>query len=171
MSVNVSSPNAQKAGPPGEKEIAVVVADVLRSFTGDKAELIPILQQVQHKLGYLPQSAIRAIAAFLKVPESTAYGVATFYAQFKFVPSGRNNVRVCRGTACHVKGGDRVLKEVERHLGIKEGQNTPDLEFSIETVACIGACALAPNMVVNDKIYGNMNPRKVADILDSYKEL
>ena len=170
MTVDVSNQSVKKAGPPEEKEIAEAVTKVLKSFTGDKAELIPILQQVQQKLGYLPQSAMKTIAGFVRVPESTVFGVATFYAQFKFIPSGRNIVRVCRGTACHVKGGDRVLKEAERHLGVKEGQNTPDLEFSLETVACIGACALAPNMVVNNKIYGNMNPRKIAAILDSYKE-
>ncbi len=166
MSVSEKAP----AAVPDEQAINTVVDRILAAFTGDKSGLIPILQQVQQALGYLPQSAMKRIAAFLKVPESTLYGVATFYAQFKFVPTGKNLVRVCRGTACHVKGGERILKEVERHLGIKEGQNTPDMQFSIETVACIGACSLAPNMVVSNKIYGNMNAKKIASILDSYKE-
>jgi NADH-quinone oxidoreductase subunit E len=170
MSVSEKATVAVAAGVPDEPAITVAVEKILASFTGEKSGLIPILQQVQQKLGYLPQSAMKRISAFLKVPESTLYGVATFYAQFKFVPTGKNLVRVCRGTACHVKGGERVLKEAERHLGIKEGQSTPDMQYSIETVACIGACALAPNMVVKNKIYGNMNTRKIASILDSYKE-
>ena len=170
MSVNISSRNTNKAGLPDEKQIAAAVAEVLKSFSGDKAELIPILQQVQHKLGYLPQSAMRTIAGFLKVPESTAYGVATFYAQFKFAPSGRNIVRVCRGTACHVKGGSRILQEVERRLGIKPGESTPDYEYALETVACIGACALAPTMTINDETHGEMTPKKVAEIFSQRSE-
>ncbi len=153
-----------------EKTIAAKVDEVLVSYTGDKANLIPILQQVQQVFGYLPEEAMSRVAQFVNVPGCSVFGVATFYSQFKLVPTGRNVVRVCRGTACHVRGGPRVLKGVERHLGIKSGENTPDMEFALETVACIGACALAPNMVVNNKIYGNMNPKKIASILDNYKE-
>jgi NADH-quinone oxidoreductase subunit E len=120
--------------------------------------------------GYLPNAAMKRVAAIVKVPECTLFGVATFYAQFKLTPTGKNVVRVCRGTACHVRGGDRILKDVERNLGIKPGQNTADMQFALETVACIGACSLAPNMVVNDKIYGNMNSKKVTQVLDSFKE-
>ncbi len=159
----------QKTGK-DEENIAALVDSILESYTGEKSELIPMLQQVQQALGYLPQEAMRRIARFLKVPECVVYGVATFYAQFRFVPTGRNIVRVCRGTACHVRGGARILKEVEKHLGVKEGENTPDMNYYLETVACIGACALAPNMVVNNKIYGNMNSKKIISVLDSYKE-
>jgi NADH-quinone oxidoreductase subunit E len=150
--------------------IAAKVDKILASYTGEEAELIPILQQVQQELGYLPEEAMRRIAQFVNEPEGTVYGVATFYAQFKFVPTGRNIVRVCRGTACHVKGGDRILKEVERHLGIKPGESTPDMEYALETVACIGACALAPTMTINNETHGEMTTKKVAEIFGHRSE-
>lgn len=145
-------------------DILTKVEEILKNFTGNKEELIPILQQTQHIFGYLPSHAIKRIADFVKMPESTTFGVATFYAQFKFVPSGRNIVRVCRGTACHVKGGSRILKEVQRRLGIKPGESTPDFEYALETVACIGACALAPTMTINNETHGEMTTKKVAEI-------
>jgi NADH-quinone oxidoreductase subunit E len=153
-----------------ESDIAAKVDKILESFTGDKAELIPILQQVQEVFGYLPEEAMQRVARFVDEPEGTVYGVATFYAQFKLVPTGRNVVRVCRGTACHVKGGDRILKEVERTLGIKPGESTPDMEYALETVACIGACALAPTMTVNKETHGEMTTRKVAEIFSRRNE-
>ncbi|MFA5308459.1 MAG: NADH-quinone oxidoreductase subunit NuoE [Dehalococcoidales bacterium] len=149
---------------------AARVDEILKSFTGGKSELIPILQQVQQALGYLPEDAMRRIAGFVREPESTVYGVATFYAQFKLVPTGRNVVRVCRGTACHVKGGDRILREVQRYLGIKPGESTPDMEYALETVACIGACALAPTMTINNETHGEMTTRKVAEIFGQRSE-
>jgi NADH-quinone oxidoreductase subunit E len=170
MSANESGQNTNKTSLPDEKEITAAVAKVLASFGGDKAELIPILQQVQQKLGYLPQAAMKRIAGFIKVPESTVFGVATFYAQFKFVPSGRNIVRVCRGTACHVKGGARILREVEHRLGIKPGESTPDYEYALETVACIGACALAPTMTISNETHGEMTTKKVAEIFSQRSE-
>jgi NADH-quinone oxidoreductase subunit E len=112
---------------------------------------------------------MKKIARFLGLPESTVFGVGTFYAQFKLVPSGRNIIRVCRGTACHVRGGARILREVEKRLGIKPGESTPDLEYSLETVACIGACALAPTMVVNKETHGEMTTKKAAEILEQFK--
>ena len=126
-----------------------------------------ILQKVQQVFGYVPEFAIREIAKFLHIPEVTVFGVATFYAQFKLVPTGRNIVRVCRGTACYVRGGARILQEIENQLGIKPGETTPDLEYSVETVACIGACALSPAMVINDHVHGRLTPQKVKAILDS----
>lgn len=140
---------------------------ILSSYRGDEGELIPILQQVQQAFGYVPEAAMKRIAKFLHLPEITVFGVVTFYAQFKLVPTGRNIIRVCRGTACHVRGGGRILEEVEKQLGIRPGETTPDLEHSLETVACIGACALSPTMVVNDKVYGRMTKQKVKDILDA----
>jgi NADH-quinone oxidoreductase subunit E len=141
---------------------------ILSSYQGNEDQLIPILQQVQLAFGYLPETAMRKIAKLLNLPESTVFGVSTFYAQFKLVPSGRNIITVCRGTACHVRGGARVLREVEKHLGIKPGESTPDLEYCLETVACIGACALAPTMVINKKTYGQMTTRKAAEALDQF---
>ncbi len=158
----------QAVGTVTEKEsgdIAAKVDKVLESFTGDKAELIPILQQVQRVFGYLPEEAMSRIADFVDVPECTVFGVATFYAQFRFVPIGRNVVKVCRGTGCYVKGAPRILDKIEKLLGIKDGETTPDMEYTLETVACFGSCALAPVVVVNDRVYGRMTPDKVKEIL------
>ncbi len=141
------------------------VSEALATYTGDKAELIPILQQVQQAFGYLPEEAMSQIADFVNVPECSVYGVATFYAQFKFVPLGRNIIKVCRGTGCYVKGAPRLLDEIETRLGIKDGETTPDMEYTLETVACFGSCALAPVMVVNDRVYGNVTVEKVRGIL------
>jgi len=142
--------------------------EILSSYEGREDELIPILQQVQQTFRYVPEPAMKRIAKFLKLPESTVFGVGTFYAQFKLVPSGRNIIRVCRGTACHVRGGARILREVEKHLGIKPGESSPDLEYCFETVACIGACALAPTMVVNMETHGQMTTKKVSEVLDQF---
>jgi NADH-quinone oxidoreductase subunit E len=148
-----------------EKTIASKVDEVLGKFTGEKANLIPILQQVQQVLGYLPEEAMSRIARFVDVPECSVFGVATFYAQFQLFPRGRNLVRVCRGTGCYVKGAPRLIDELEKLLGIKEGETTPDMEYTLETVACFGSCALAPVMVVNDRVYGRVTPDKVKEIL------
>ena len=152
-----------------EETIEERLNEILPSYQGKEEELIPILQQVQQVFGYLPEPAMKRIAKFLKLPESTVFGVGTFYAQFKLVPSGRNIIRVCRGTACHVRGGARILREVEKHLGIKPGESSPDLEYCLETVACIGACALAPTMVVNNEIHGQMTTKKVAEVLEQFR--
>jgi NADH:ubiquinone oxidoreductase subunit E len=107
---------------------------------------------------------MQIIADFLRLSNSTVYSVATFYAQFKMVPSGRRVVRVCRGTACHVRGGARILRQVEKRLGIKPGETTDDWEYTLETVACIGACALAPTMTVDKEAHGRMTNKKVAEV-------
>jgi len=148
-----------------EETIATRVNEILASYRGEKAELIPILQQVQRALGYLPEEAMSRIAQFVDVPECTIFGIATFYAQFKLVPTGRNVIKVCRGTGCYVKGSPRILDELEKELGIKDGETTPDLECTLETVACFGSCALAPVMVVNDKVYGRVTTDKVKKII------
>jgi NADH-quinone oxidoreductase subunit E len=145
--------------------VAARVDKILASYAGEKSELIPILQQVQLALGYLPEEAMQRIAGFVNEPESTVFGVATFYAQFKFVPVGRNIIKVCRGTGCYVKGAPRLLDELEKALGIKDGGTTPDLEYSLETVACFGSCALAPVVVVNDRVYGRMTPEKARGLV------
>jgi NADH-quinone oxidoreductase subunit E len=173
MSVNKPGINTQpntQTGAEFEKKVATDLDRILSGFTGAKSEAIPILQQVQHAFGYLPKEALERVARFIRVPYATLFGVATFYAQFKLTPTGKNVVRVCRGTACHVKGGSRILKEVERRLGIKPGQNTPDMEYALETVACIGACALAPTMTINSDTHGEMTARKVAELLPDETE-
>ena len=138
--------------------------EILSHYSGKKEELIPVLQETQEQFRYLPAVAMREISKFLRIPESTVYGVSTFYAQFKLVPSGKRIIRVCRGTACHVRGGARILREVEKRLGIKPGETTEDLEETLETVACIGACALAPTMTIDKETHGQMTTKKVAEV-------
>ena len=138
---------------------------VFSSYEGRRDELIPLLQEVQEELGYLPNEAMMAIGRFTGVPESGVYAVATFYAQFRFAPIGRNHIMVCRGTACHVRGAPRILEAIENKLSIKEGETSPDLEYSLETVACIGACGLAPCLTVNKQVAGKMSPKKVVKLL------
>lgn len=143
------------------------VDSVLTAFKGEKSELIPILQRTQALFGFLPARAISRISRFTGVPESTIFGVATFYAQFKFTPVGRNLIKVCRGTGCYVKGAPRLLDEIEKQLGLKDGETTEDGEYTLETVACFGSCALAPVVVVNDRVYGRVTPDKIREILEN----
>lgn len=138
---------------------------IFSSYRGKQEELIPLLQEVQQKFGYLPDNAMLAIARFARVPESAVYAVATFYAQFRFTPIGKTHVMVCRGTACHVRGAPRILEAIEKQLGIKEGEATPDLEYSLETVACIGACGLSPCITVNKQVESKATPKKVTELL------
>ena len=140
------------------------LAEIFAPHKGQRGALIPILQDVQSKLGYLSEEAISEIAKFLRSSPSDVYGVLTFYAQFRTTPTGKMIVRVCRGTACHVRGGARILSEVEKQLGVQPGETTPDLEYTLETVACIGACALAPTMVVGGETHGQMTVRKVDEL-------
>jgi NADH-quinone oxidoreductase subunit E len=126
---------------------------------------VALLQAVQDRLGYLPMEALSIIAAKLDLPPATIYGVATFYNQFRFVPPGKRHVRVCMGTACHIKGGGAILNEWERKLGISDGDVTDDRSYSLEQVACVGCCALAPVSVVGDTVHGTMTPASVDDLL------
>ena len=137
---------------------------ILSLYRRKEGELIPILQKVQEEFGYLPEQAMLKVARFTHVPESRVYAVATFYAQFRFTPIGRKHVMVCRGTSCHVRGAQRILEEIEKRLGIKEGETTSDMEYSLETVACIGACGLSPCIMINKKVQAKMTPKKVAEI-------
>ena len=145
------------------------VEEIVSEFQDQRWSLIPILQKVQEELGYIPPPFIPLIAQALGVFPSQVQGVISFYSQLYTEPRGKKIVRVCRGTACYVRGGKTILKLVKRHLGIEEGETTPDLEYTLETVACIGACALGPNIVIGDKIYGNMNPKKVERLLGHRK--
>jgi NADH-quinone oxidoreductase subunit E len=144
--------------------------DVFSPFQGSRDELIPILQRVQEQLGYLPEDAMLEVARFTGVPESSVYAVATFYAQFRFTPIGRTHVVVCRGTACHVRGAPRILQALEKQLGIEAGQTTEDLEYSLETVACIGACGLSPCITVNQKVEAKLTPKKVSRLFQDTAE-
>lgn len=137
---------------------------ILAPYEGRKDKLIPILQQVQGEYGYLPEEAMAAIAKVTGLPESRVYAVASFYAQFRFTPMGKHKVMVCRGTACHVQGAKRILEETERQLGIQQGKTTEDLEYTLETVACIGCCALAPCMMIDEEVEAKLTPKKVTEL-------
>jgi len=137
---------------------------IIAQYQDQKWSLIPVLQEIQEEFGYIPPEAIKPLARAFGLFPSEVQGVITFYAQLYTVPRGKRIVRVCRGTACHVRGGKTILKLVKRHLGIEEGQTTPDFEYTLETVACIGVCALAPNMVIGGQTHGHLNPKKVAQL-------
>ena len=138
-----------------------------RGVRHDRSDLVPALQRAQAALGYLPPEAIRRIAGDLRLTENEVFGVATFYAQFRFTPPGRHRLRVCLGTACHVQGGVQMLETLERRLGIGAGETTPDGEYDLERVACLGCCALAPVFTLDEAIYGQMSVLKLQEVLDA----
>jgi len=144
------------------------VLAVLQAHPCKRESLIPVLQEIQAKFSYLPEEAILLVSDYLKITPNDIYGVASFYAQFRFQRQGEHSIKICQGTACHVKGGRRILTETMQQLGIGPGQTTPDFKFSIETVACFGACALAPVMVVDKDVYGRMKTPRVKKILSEY---
>jgi NADH-quinone oxidoreductase subunit E len=141
------------------------LSEQLAAFPKSRDNLIPVLQMIQHRYSYLAPQTIECVAAHLQISVSEIYGVATFYNQFRFNPPGKHQIRVCLGTACHVVGGDIILENFERKLGIGEGETTPDREFGLERVACVGCCALAPVAVVDETTHGHMAPSKVEGIL------
>ena len=130
--------------------------------------LIMILQDVQNIYHYLPEEAIRVVSDRLGIPFSQVYEVATFYRSFSLVPRGAHEIRVCLGTACHLRGGPRILENFERELCIHRGETTPDMRFTLETVNCVGACALAPLVIVDDEYFGNAKSSMVKEILRGY---
>ncbi|HSR17636.1 MAG TPA: NADH-quinone oxidoreductase subunit NuoE [Ignavibacteriaceae bacterium] len=136
----------------------------------DKSSLIPILQDVQNIYNYLPEPALHEIAEFVGLPFSRVYGVATFYNQFRLAPLGENIIRVCRGTACHVKNSANILFALESHLGIKAGETTRDKKFTLELVNCIGACSIAPVVTINDDYYGRISIKDIPKILKNYSQ-
>jgi len=149
-----------------KSEIAVEVdlekvKQIVDEYSQQRWALIPLVQRIQNEVGFIPPQSIPIIAKGLGLFPSQVQGVISFYEQLYTEPRGRQVVRVCRGTACHVRGGKTILKLVKQHLNLEEGETTTDLEYTMETVACIGVCALAPNIVINDRVYGQMNPKKV----------
>lgn len=137
----------------------------LKTFGKSRGDLIPILQMIQNKYSYLSAGAIALVADHLDTSASEVYGVATFYNQFRFNAPGKHQIKVCLGTACHVRGGDIILENFERKLGISYGQTTPDREFSVDRVACVGCCALAPVAIIDNTTQGKMAPSKVEGVL------
>lgn len=145
------------------------VQEILSSFQGQRSELIPMLQAVQNEFGFLSEQQIKAIAKYLGVPESQVFGVATFFAQFYFTPRGKHEIKVCIGTACHVKGANRILDAFERELGVCCGETTANAQFSLEKVACVGSCAIAPVVMIANNVYGRLETKKVKGVLEKYE--
>ncbi len=143
--------------------------EILSSHKSDRAELIPILQNIQTNLGYIPKKAISEVSKFIGVPESEVYGVATFYAQFRFTPVGKKHIMVCEGTACHVRGSTQIIEGIGRLLGIKEGEATHDLEYSLESVACLGCCALAPCVMIDKKVESKLTLKDLERLFSKTK--
>lgn len=145
------------------------LAEIFKQYEGEKGAVITVLQKVQEKLGYLSKEAISEAAKFFRMSESEIFGIASFYAQFRFTPRGKHAVKVCLGTACYVRGGEEVMKTAEKNLGIDRGGTTEDYKFSLERVACFGSCALSPVMVVDKDVYGRMTTAKVKNILTKFQ--
>ena len=143
---------------------------VFSRYKGVRGDIIPILQDIQKELGYVPTEAMEETANFLKVPRSAVYGVATFYAQFYFEKRGEHIIRICRGTACHVKGSLEIMEAICRKLDVEPGGTSKDGKFTLERVACVGSCALAPVVVIDDKVFADMTPDKTEKLLDSIIE-
>ena len=144
------------------------VDEILSRYQDQKWPLIPLLQEVQDGIGYIPPEAIEPIARSTGLFPAQVQGVITFYEQFHTTPRGKNIVRVCRGTACHVRGGRTILKIVKQNLDIEEGETTPDMQFTLETVPCLGTCFLAPAMMINKDYFGKLAPPKVRNIIQQY---
>jgi NADH-quinone oxidoreductase subunit E len=150
--------------------MAVSVVSIIRKYApGDKSNLIAILQAVQKKEGYITPHAVDKISEHLRITRSRIYGVASFYSQFKFNPPGRNSIKICLGTACHVQGGDFLLSALKAEIGIAPNETTEDGRFDLERVACLGCCALAPVIMINDVIFSNMSVVKMKELLDHYE--
>lgn len=156
--------------PEAAEKIDVAAVDkIVKPYCGKKEMVIPILQKVQEHYGYLPRPAMERVSLLMRIPLSRLYGVATFYAQFKLKPRGRNIIRVCKGTACHIQGSPKIAARIEEILGIETGETTDDLRFTLEEVACIGACALAPVITINNEPHARLTADKVQKILDKYE--
>ncbi|MBU4535452.1 MAG: NADH-quinone oxidoreductase subunit NuoE [Euryarchaeota archaeon] len=146
-----------------------VLNKILSRYAGEKSDLVPLLQEIQSEYGYLSEELMKEVSHFTNAPESEIYGVATFYTQFRFTPKGKKHISVCTGTACHVTGAQQIIEDMERHLNIKEGETTPDEEYSLESVGCLGCCALAPAAMVNDEIKSKLSLRNIKKLFKGYK--
>jgi len=145
------------------------LSKIFEKYAKKRENVIPLLQDVQGKYGYLSKENLIFVSKYLEVPTSNIYGVATFYNQFRLKPLGKHIVRVCRGTACHVKGSDKILAKFESELNIKAGETTEDGLFTIETVACVGACSIAPVVTIDDEFYGRLQQKEVPELIAKFK--
>ena len=146
------------------------ISSIIDAHKGEQWGLIPLLQNIQESIGYIPPESIIKISEALNLSPAQVQGVITFYAGFSLTPKGKYVVRVCRGTACHVKGGRSILRLMKKELGLEEGETSPDYQFTLETVACLGACFLAPTMMVNRTYYGKLSPPKVGSVLAQFEK-
>ena len=146
-----------------EKSLETIFSD----YEGKRENVIPILQKVQEEYTYLPEHLMAEIADYTRVPASDIYGVATFYAQFRFTPTGENIISVCRGTACHVRGAPRIFEEVTDQLNLEGEGTTEDQKYTVETVACVGCCALAPVLTINEEVHGDLTKQKVRKLIQT----
>jgi NADH:ubiquinone oxidoreductase subunit E/CheY-like chemotaxis protein len=151
--------------PEDSLRLTEVMQHIRQRFSGRQQEVIAILQMVQNAVGYIPTEALLQVADFTRMPEAAVYGIATFYERFRLSPVGRHVVKVCRGTACHVKGADKILHEIEHRYKLSPGQTSKDRMFTLETVACFGSCAIAPVVVVDDKVSADMDADKVGKVM------
>ncbi|MFH1287334.1 MAG: NADH-quinone oxidoreductase subunit NuoE [bacterium] len=142
--------------------------EIIEQYKGKRGALIPVLQKIQEAYGYLPESLLDLIAEGLNVYLSDVYGVVTFYSQFYLTPRGKNIIKICRGTACHVKGSDRIMEKILEKLEIKAGETTKDGGFTVEEVACLGACGMAPVLVVNKETFGEVVPARALEIVENH---
>ncbi|MCL5986100.1 MAG: NADH-quinone oxidoreductase subunit NuoE [Actinobacteria bacterium] len=142
-----------------------IVNEILMKHSKERGALIPILQEIQDKIGYLPPESMFLSAEYLNIPPSQVYGVATFYTQFYLTRQGRHKIKICQGTACHVRGASKIIDAVIKKIGIRPGETTHEFEFSVERVACFGSCALAPVVVIDGKVHGRMTQQKVEKII------
>ncbi len=161
-------PNSKKDAL-SKSTIKKKVKEILDNYQCDRSQLISILQDIQAEYRYLPREALTQVAASMEIPMTQVYSVATFFRSFSLTPRGKHTVHVCTGTACHVRGAMRVLEEMERDLGVKKGKTTKDLQFTLETVNCVGACALGPITIIDGEYNGQMQPDKVKTILKKYQ--
>lgn len=145
------------------------INNVFKAFSKDEENLIPILQKIQAEIGYISIQAVEEIANFLRITEGQVYGVASFYSQFRFTPRGRHSITVCLGTACHVRGGEILIEALERDLEVKTGECTEDKRFDLNRVACLGCCALAPVVKIDEDIYSNVTIIKLKEVLEKYE--
>ena len=150
--------------------ISTGIAEIIGSHPPGRQSLVSVLQDIQTRYGYLSEESVDELSRATEISENEIFGVATFYTQFRFTPPGDCNVRVCLGTACHVRGGAVLLSDVETHLGIKAGETSPDRTFELSRVACVGTCALAPAVVVDGEIHGRMTTKKIRNILSKQAE-
>ncbi|MDR1622402.1 MAG: NADH-quinone oxidoreductase subunit NuoE [Synergistaceae bacterium] len=151
-------------------DLEIRLAPIVEKYRGKEGAAIPLLADVQREVGYVAEEAVNYVGSQLAIPAAELFGVATFYAMFRFQPQGKHVVRLCRGTACHVQGSGRVAEQIQRTLGIEDGETTEDLMFTLQYVACLGCCSLAPVMLIGTEVHGRLTPEKAVAVLEELRK-